>query len=395
MILPREALERIARNEILNRGNLVKRLTGERPFPLEISLQVPTQKEIVADIGAYRDFIRLWREFRFQELLRRRNVEYRTVNGENVPARLVLRDWDDLMKVASDRQRREIQVFRRRTEKLGELSGCDSAVFCRLWRDLWDLPEEDFRYLCILYPQLRPSLGQGRVFIRALDVSGIDTKYIENHETLIWNVIRAVAAFQGQSPEAASLYDYLGVLPKPANFIFMRLMDPALASGMHGYTLFRVTAEELRRNPPPGHGLIVVENEQSGYMLPPLRDTVAIFGTGKNLEWARNSWIRDGRRTVYWGDVDSWGFQMLAEFRRNCGMMVPSILMHADLLKSHAAKMAVERMAAVPDGDWLTPEEKGTLKMLADPEFPGNRLEQEKIDQQLVRGELGKYFELL
>ena len=128
MILPREALERISRNEIQNRGNLVKRLTGERPFPLEISLQVPTQKEIVADIGAYRDFIRLWREFRFQELLIRRTVEYRTVNGENVPAKLVIRDWDDLMKVAGDRQRKEIQAFQKRTEKLSVLSGSKPAL---------------------------------------------------------------------------------------------------------------------------------------------------------------------------------------------------------------------------------------------------------------------------
>ncbi len=395
MILPREALERISRNEIQNRGNLVKRLTGERPFPLEISLQVPTQKEIVADIGAYRDFIRLWREFRFQELLIRRTVEYRTVNGENVPAKLVIRDWDDLMKVAGDRQRKEIQAFQKRTEKLSVLSGSNPDVFCRLWRDLWDLPEEDFRYLCILYPQLRPYLGQGRVFIRALDVSGIDTKYIENHETLIWNVIRAVAASRNEPPEGDSLSSYLGVLPKPANFIFMRLLDPSLAPAMHGYTLFRVSAEELRYSPPPGHALIVVENEQSGYMLPPLRDTVAIFGTGKNLEWARNSWIRDGRRVAYWGDMDSWGFQMLAEFRKNCGMMVPSLLMHADLLKTHAAKMAAEKTVAVPDGEWLTPEEKQALELLGDPRASCNRLEQEKIDQNLVTGELGKYFDLL
>lgn len=393
MINPGEAVEKIIKNEILNQSHLIDRLCGERSFPIELKLKLPTQKEIVKDVGGYQKFIWNWRSFPHQHLIKRRSIEYRYgIDGTDVPEYLVVNNWDELFELAGEKHRSSITGFMNRCRRLEKLTFADVQVFYRLLRILWEFTDDEFNDLCVVYPQLHENMGQGRLYVRSLPVNNIDTKFIERHENVIWSIIKAVYASRGKVLSAADLGEFLGVVAKPNNFINMIILDPELTGSTNGYSILKVSAEELFRINPPGTDLLVVENEQSGYMLPPLKNTVAIFGTGKNLGWAGAPWIKMRRRVVYWGDIDSWGYAMLADFRKNCGIKVPSIMMNSLMIDMHADKMAVEDTVCTPEETWLTPEEIKALKTLERGVNGRNRLEQEKIDQDVVIKEILRYF---
>jgi hypothetical protein len=65
----------------------------------------------------------------------------------------------------------------------------------------------------------------------------------------------------------------------------------------------------------PGSRVLVVENESSLYQLPQVSGTIAILGAGLNLGWLEAPGF-DGKQLAYWGDLDTWGLQMLAAARR-------------------------------------------------------------------------------
>ncbi|NIR95359.1 MAG: hypothetical protein GWO08_17420, partial [Gammaproteobacteria bacterium] len=64
--------------------------------------------------------------------------------------------------------------------------------------------------------------------------------------------------------------------------------------------LLQLSTQTLRAAPLPATNILVVENTQSGYGLPALNDTVAVFGGGANVSWMDAPWLRD-KNIGYWG----------------------------------------------------------------------------------------------
>ena len=134
MINPGEAVEKIIKNEILNQSHLIDRLCGERAFPIELKLKLPTQKEIVKDVGGYQKFIWNWRSFPHQHLIKRRSIEYRYgIDGTDVPEYLVVNNWDELFELAGEKHRSSITGFMNRCRRLEKLTFADVQVFYRLY----------------------------------------------------------------------------------------------------------------------------------------------------------------------------------------------------------------------------------------------------------------------
>jgi hypothetical protein len=42
--------------------------------------------------------------------------------------------------------------------------------------------------------------------------------------------------------------------------------------------------------------------------------TIAVLGSGQDLQWLSSEYLAD-KKIAYWGDMDSWGMQMLARAR--------------------------------------------------------------------------------
>ena len=50
----------------------------------------------------------------------------------------------------------------------------------------------------------------------------------------------------------------------------------------------------------PGRRVLIVEDMTSGYALPSMEDTVAVFGGGANVRWTQATWL-SALSVGYWG----------------------------------------------------------------------------------------------
>ncbi len=125
--------------------------------------------------------------------------------------------------------------------------------------------------------------------------------------------------------------------------------------------------------------VFVVENEVTYLAFPPVPGAVAVFGGGfASAGLAGLPWLRD-RELVYWGDIDTYGFDILSRLR---GWLpnVRSILMDRSTLLSHRAHWSTEASPTRRPLDHLTDAEQSLYQdLISDVYGIGVRLEQERV----------------
>ncbi len=179
--------------------------------------------------------------------------------------------------------------------------------------------------------ELTPGCAHGRP-LRALSVGGIDTKFFERHRTLMTQFLDVL--FDGEVGDLG-LETFLGALDDTDHWL---LVAP-LERGLLPFGQQRIRTKELMEATLPGSRVLVVENESSLYQLPQVPDTVAILGAGLNLGWLEAPGF-DGKQLAYWGDLDTWGLQMLA-IARGYQPQLCALLMTRDIFDAHAVLSAV------------------------------------------------------
>jgi len=179
--------------------------------------------------------------------------------------------------------------------------------------------------------ELTPGCANGRP-LRALSMGGIDTKFFERHRTLMTQLLDVL--FGGEVDDLG-LETFLGALDDTDHWL---LIAP-LQRGLLPFRQQRIPTKELIGATLPGSRVLVVENESSLYQLPQVPDTVAILGAGLNLGWLEAPGF-DGKQLAYWGDLDTWGLQMLATARRY-RPQIRALLMTRDNFEAHSALSAV------------------------------------------------------
>lgn len=397
MLLPNEVIKKIEKNEVENISHLILRLQGQREYPIRVPLKTPTVKTIMSDIASYENFVRLWNDFPYQEMIERVSINYRYgVQGENIPAEFVVHDFKELLKLISSKNKNAVTAFIERCKTLSDIMHYDNLNnLYSLYRELnlEAISNKEFSDLMICMPQLKRGLGKD-YYLRAIPIEHIDTKFIEKHDKVILSILRTLSLCSADE----SLEDYLEVEAKPDGFAHIRVLDDSL---VERYPYMMVPSSLLLNIEPPGDNLIVVENVQSGLMLPKLKNTSVIFGCGRNLSWSKASWLKHKKQIFYWGDLDSWGYQMLCEFRENSQCSVKSMLMDRAVFNrvSHTERMVHEDKSTEVKVEFLTEDEKQALAFLQGQQnnvsntesdvasftdIKLNRLEQEKLDEDAV-----------
>lgn len=126
---------------------------------------------------------------------------------------------------------------------------------------------------------------------------------------------------------------------------------------------------------------LVVENLETAYCLPDFPGAVAFVGLGNAVSLASSMpWMRDVP-VVYWGDIDTHGFSILARARRVFGN-VTSTLMDDSTMKAFLDRFALEPVQSfIADVTNLTSSEAAVYRALLDGAWGRSlRLEQERID---------------
>lgn len=264
---------------------------------------------------------------------------------------------------------------------MSRLCAATAEVFHPLWigkTHLWQGKQEGaLRQAAQVAIALNPGCAEGRP-LRALPVAGVDSKFYENHRSLLLAMLDI--RFEGEASKVG-LEAFLGADLEDSHWVL--LAD--LSGGLLPFTLQRVNTRELAMTCElPGTHLLIVENERCLHQLPtPLPRTLAVLGSGLDLGWLRNPAL-DGKALAYWGDLDTWGLRMLG-LARAARPALTALLMDAETFDSYAPGKAVKetQSAELPPEGTLSADEQKLFERLKCMDC--GRFEQEFLPSELAK----------
>lgn len=231
------------------------------------------------------------------------------------------------------------------------------------------------------------------IFLRELDLPGIDTKFLEPHRAMLSVWFDLVLEAKGEAreiPGSASFESRYGFLEKPHRVRF-RILDPlCVPDAFGGATDLELDAEAFARwDPLQIRSVFVLENEITFLAFPPHPRSIAIFGSGYGFEGVGKAQWMGSRDLFYWGDLDTHGFAILDGFRRHFPN-ARSFLMDRGTLVMHRDRWMRESKPSRRVLERLEPHEREVYEDLVANTLGENvRLEQERIGMGCLRRALG------
>jgi hypothetical protein len=233
------------------------------------------------------------------------------------------------------------------------------------------------------------------LYLRQLPVAGVDTKWIEGGQRrAIAMLVALIKADENATGETEREFLRLCGLLAPAARIRLIVLDQELRNVVGGLRDIQAPQSELATLEWAPRTTLFVENLACAYSLPDLTATVAVVGLGRAISLAAGlPWVHR-TRTLYWGDVDTHGLEILslarALFPETRSIFMDSLTLHR--YRSRWVPEAVPNRQA--DMSSLLPDERELYEALLANAWPGwngeqgVRLEQERLDWSHVDDEL-------
>lgn len=351
-------------------------------FPMTLNLRQPTANALSEQFDAVRHWIRqleeggkpvkangyeiVWRE-----------INHRQLGRNKLPAQVALASAGDALRLLG--RQADAQRF-------DQLTGVALEAFPQLrpWlarRALVVLEQAAVWPRLIAILQWFVAHPRPGLYLRQLDIRGVDGKFIETRKGLLAELLDQVlpaGAIDVGSIGARQFEARYGLLSKPPMIRF-RLLDPAhFIGGLSDVAVpvaqFAALRTQVRR-------IFITENEINGLAFPEVQDSMVIFGGGYGIDrLAEIAWMRD-REVVYWGDIDTHGFAILDRMR---GILpqAQSILMDVSTLQEHQELWGSEDADKRYLGSLnrLTDHERHLYEMLRDDVLGERiRMEQERL----------------
>ncbi|SDN11725.1 hypothetical protein SAMN04488074_13516 [Lentzea albidocapillata subsp. violacea] len=345
---------------------------GEEWVPLEIPLRSPTANDLSTRFGEVQEWVSQWRQV--DQRLQR--VETRTVGGRligtnEVPGRVWIDSYDQLWSLL--RRTSDVRRFSELLHATQELAPgpagwmiakpLEALSFDRVWDKL---------IATVLWIDNHATRD---MYVRQVDVPGVDTKFIEGHRKILGLLLdHQLPAHRIDSTyphsEFASRYRFR----RKPGYVRFRWLD-----SHEGFSELGVRVDELARRPLPVSTVFVVENEVTYLAFPPVADSVVVFGGGYALSQLEPlTWLSE-RQLVYWGDIDTHGFAILDRLRAKFGH-VRSMLMDRATLLAHEDQWVSESAPVNAHLGSLQPNEAALYTDLVEDVLgTAVRLEQERV----------------
>ena len=292
------------RGQLLRYWENGRMLSGENLFPLELRLRGPDTRALSERFDEVRQWIRELEGERGYEI-HWAEINHRQLGRNRIPARVV---------VPGEREALELIGKSEDAANLRALALRTLAAFPELAPWLARKPltalecaaDWDRMLTVLAWFRTHPSSG---LYLRQLDIAGVDTKFIEERKPVFAELLDLVLA---PAPESRNFEQRYGLALKPPQIRF-RILDPRLA--ISGLTDLAVVPREFAALNLPAARVFITENEINGLAFPALPESIVIFGLGYGLErLAEAQWLA-GRALYYWGDIDTYGFHILDRLR--------------------------------------------------------------------------------
>jgi hypothetical protein len=306
-------------------------------------------------------------------------IEHRTVGGRHVgvnriPARTRVPDFASLASILG--ATREVQVLdqliAQTRSEMPSLAAwaADHPLRVLEHRDVWSRVLATVEWIS--------GRDTYRTYLRQIDVEGVDTKFVQRHQKLLSELLPVVLSPERVDLSQVEFARRFRFLNKPL-YTRLRILDPALSPFPPGITEVSLRTDELAGIDIPATTVFVVENEVTYLALPPIPGAVAVFGSGfASAGLAGVPWLQD-REIVYWGDIDTYGFDILSRLRSHVPQ-ARSILMDRETLLFHRDHWSTESSPTRRSLAHLTEAEHSLFQdLISDVYGIGVRLEQERV----------------
>ncbi|MCC5857150.1 MAG: hypothetical protein JJT90_03275 [Ectothiorhodospiraceae bacterium] len=372
---------------------LSARVRGERIFPRTLRLRRPGSRELAQDFAAVRQWVqelqahsRSARGYGYEITWRR--VNHRVHGANDLPDGAVIPTEDDGLRLIG--RQREAERFRCLVDETLRRFPSLTDWLVRRPQQLLAEAEAWPRILDVLsWFQANPN---PRIYLRQLDIPGVDTKFIEGRRKLLSELLDAALPDQAVNRKVSGTRGFeqrYGLLGKPP-LVRFRVLDVRLR--IQGLSDLSVPAREFGELRLPVRRVFITENEINGLAFPEHPGSLVIFGLGYGLDrLAGVHWLQQVE-VYYWGDIDTHGFAMLNRLRTRLPH-ARSLLMDQETLEAHRELWGAEphgkRFTGVLPN--LTASEQAVYRALRDNAFGDClRLEQERVGYGYLRRALSR-----
>jgi hypothetical protein len=215
--------------------------------------------------------------------------------------------------------------------------------------------------------------GRPNCYLRELPVE-VDTKFIERKRGVLGELLPVIAP-GCIGPDVSTFESRFGFRQKQPLIRFRSLDSALVAPSQLSFADFAVPLDTADRLKITAKAVLVVENEMTFLTLPHIPKTMAILGGGDAVSHLRQiSWLKQVR-LLYWGDMDTHGFEALSLLRSH-HKHTESIMMDVETY-TQFCQFAVNASAYASRLElYLSEIEKKLFNILGD---EGRLLEQERI----------------
>lgn len=353
-------------------------------FPLEYILEVPSEAEAASNWNGLTTWVTMWKwaEKHLPCRLEWQRRVWPRFGEQTLPVRVGIDTLDDVLKWLDGATANEWYLAENRIGTVAERFPACAEECCRHWAPLAEWSDADFERLLSALGWLSAHRNSG-LYVRQLPIEGLDTKWLTaGRRRLTAALLVKILEARGEEADPDQPFEKLcGLKDMPMSLVRVRLLDENYRRKAGGLSDITAPAEELARLDIRPKYVFISENLQTGLAFPDLPRSVVICGQGNNLEsLPRIPWVADASSCIYWGDLDTYGFRILAQARRRLPN-VRSVMMDVATLKRFREmwvkepEQTVERYLAD-----LNETESEAFLCLRDNRLGANlRLEQERI----------------
>ncbi len=362
-------------------GHILKaRVDGTEFFPRTLRLRRPDTAALASRFDEVRQWIRLLQEGSKQTRgfgydIVWTEINHRQLGRNQMPAGIRVDAEQDAFRLIGTRT--EAERFSTLSERI-----LRQFPSLREWLARHPLTvlarADDWQRIMAVLTWFRDHPRAG-LYLRQIDVPGVDTKFIESRRRLLaelLDLLLAPNAIDVRFTAGKGFEQRYGLATKPI-LIRFRLLDERLAiGGLRDLTIPATDFASLRLDV---RRVFITENEINGLAFPPRAHSLVIFGLGYGLErLTEATWLTE-TELHYWGDIDTHGFEMLDRLRA-AFPTASSLLMDRATLLAHRASWVAESRRFEGKLSRLTAPEQALLDELrTDVHGERVRLEQERI----------------
>ena len=223
---------------------------------------------------------------------------------------------------------------------------------------------------CVRWFQDNPRSG---LYSSQVPVEGVNTKFFEQHLGILDALL--MQAIPQAIEVTTKKFEARHGLRWEQPLVRFRFLDPAVQE-KNGFPVadLAVPAPSFRALSFRGANAIITENLRNFLALPPLPNSIAVFGSGDAAALLSDApWLAQSR-ILYWGDLDARGFAILSRLRA-AYPRAESIMMDLATFDCHS-ELAVKVDSYQCQAPTLTQEENAALGRLG---AAGLWLEQERV----------------